>query len=121
MVRGIFFTDLVMATIRAPNGYGPQNAQPHTPPKCWPSDTRVLICMLIVTLYRKGRIRGAFQRFDKDKQGSVSLEQACDILQGYLGFSETKAKQTVDVHDKNKDGRIDYEEFLEFFSMMEEE
>jgi Ca2+-binding EF-hand superfamily protein len=54
-------------------------------------------------LSRKNRIRGAFQQFDKNKQGSVSLDQACDIMQGYLGFSEAKAKQTVEVYDKNNE------------------
>ncbi|KAK2168878.1 hypothetical protein LSH36_13g01000 [Paralvinella palmiformis] len=69
----------------------------------------------------KGRIRAAFQLFDKEQQGYVTLEQACQILQGYLGFSKAKANDTIQLYDKNKDGKIDYEEFLEFFSMIEEE
>ena len=51
----------------------------------------------------------------------MTLEQAQEILQGLLGFSEQKCTQTIEMYDKNGDGKIDYEEFLEFYSMLEEE
>ena len=51
----------------------------------------------------------------------MSLDQARHILKGYLGFSDDKTNRTLDVYDINKDGKIDYEEFAAFYSMIEEE
>lgn len=70
---------------------------------------------------RKEKIRKAFKKFDEGGHGYVSDEHARQILQDYLGFSEQKSLKAIETYDKNKDGRIDYEEFLEFFTMMEEE
>jgi len=70
---------------------------------------------------KKAKIREAFRHFDKEHAGSVKNEHAAEIMQGMLGFSESRSQKALEIYDKNKDGRIDYEEFLEFYSMLEEE
>ncbi len=72
-------------------------------------------------IFRKSKIRQAFRHFDMEGKGYVTYKEAEQILQGLLGFSSEKCKTTIEAYDKNKDGKIDYEEFLEFYSMLEEE
>ena len=76
---------------------------------------------MLLVLYRKDRVRQTFRKFDTDEKGFVTLDQAKEILEGLLGFSPEKCGQTIEMYDKNHDGKIDYEEFLEFYSMLEEE
>merc|ERR1712004_121500 len=70
---------------------------------------------------KKAKIREAFRHFDKEHAGSVRNEDAAEIMQGMLGFSESRCQRALAIYDKNQDGKIDYEEFLEFYSMLEEE
>ena len=62
-----------------------------------------------------------FRRFDTTGQGYVTFSQAQSVLEDMLGFSSKKCARTIQAYDKNKDGKIDYEEFMEFYTMMEEE
>ena len=75
----------------------------------------------VVNFSRKSQIRQSFQRFDRDGCGYVSLGQAQHILMDLLGFSEQKCQDAIETYDKDHNGKIDYEEFVEFFSMVEEE
>lgn len=43
------------------------------------------------------------------------------ILRELLGYSEEKCRQAIKMYDKNKDGNIDYEEFIDFYAMVEHE
>ena len=43
------------------------------------------------------------------------------ILGSLMSFPSERCKKTIELYDKNNDGHIDYEEFLQFYSMMEEE
>jgi len=69
----------------------------------------------------KAKIHQAFQDFDEDGLGFVANDRARYILSELLGFSEERSKKTVEMFDKNKDGNIDYEEFIDFYSMIEQE
>ena len=62
-----------------------------------------------------------FRRFDTEGNGYVSFAQAQNVLEDMLGFSSEKCAKTIEAYDKNGDGKIDYEEFMEFYTMMEEE
>ena len=66
-------------------------------------------------------IRQSFQRFDQDGHGHVTLDQARHILTDLLGFSPQKCQNAIDTYDKDGDGTIDYEEFVDFYAMVEEE
>ena len=83
--------------------------------------THVILQWSTYSPLRKAKIRKAFQHFDKDRKGYVSNEEAEQILQGMLGFSHERCKKAIETLDKNQDGKIDYEEFLGFYSMLEEE
>lgn len=69
----------------------------------------------------KAKIHQAFQDFDEDGLGFVTNDRARQILSELLGFSEEKSEKTVETFDRNKDGNIDYEEFIDFYSMIEQE
>ena len=71
--------------------------------------------------FRKARIRETFKKFDANEVGNVSNVDAEIILGQLMGFSKEKCKATIESYDKNKDGNIDYEEFVEFYSLLEEE
>ncbi|ELT90122.1 hypothetical protein CAPTEDRAFT_218741 [Capitella teleta] len=70
---------------------------------------------------RKTRVKEMFRKFDLEGEGSVSFEQAQNVLENMLGFSSEKCRRTIEDYDKDKDGKIDYEEFAEFYTMMEQE
>lgn len=69
----------------------------------------------------KAKIHQAFQDFDEDGLGFVTNDRAREILSELLGFSEEKSRKTIEMYDRNKDGNIDYEEFIDFYSMIEQE
>ncbi len=51
----------------------------------------------------------------------MSYEEADEILQGMLGFSASRSKSTIERYDTDANGKIDYEEFLRLYTMIEEE
>ena len=77
--------------------------------------------MFCLYYFRKAQIRHSFKRFDSVDCGFVSLEQARHILIDLLGFSEEKCAHAIDIYDKDGNGQIDYEEFVDFYAMVEEE
>lgn len=54
-----------------------------------------------------------FNEFDKDKSGSVSVAEAKPILRK-VGLSDEEIEDLVAKHDTNKDGELQYDEFVSF-------
>ena len=54
-----------------------------------------------------------FDEFDKDKNGSVSVDEARPILRK-LGLSDVDIEALIRKHDTNKDGELQYNEFVSF-------
>ena len=61
-------------------------------------------------------IIGAFQVFDKNHNGVLSISEFKHILM-HLGqkFTEEEVNEIFDESDLNKDGNLDYREFVEFW------
>lgn len=69
----------------------------------------------------RAKVRQAFEEFDEDRVGFATNCRAANILSGILGFSEERSIEIVEKYDMNKDGKIDFEEFIDFYSMIEQE
>ena len=54
-----------------------------------------------------------FEEFDKDGSGTVSVEEAKLMLRK-LNIPDEEAETLVAIHDRNKDGELQYEEFVSF-------
>ncbi|XP_062186206.1 calcium-dependent protein kinase 12-like isoform X3 [Phragmites australis] len=55
----------------------------------------------------------AFQYFDKDNSGYITRDELEQAMAEYGMGDEASIKEVLDEVDKDKDGRIDYEEFVE--------
>uniref|UniRef100_A0ACD5USF4 Uncharacterized protein n=1 Tax=Avena sativa TaxID=4498 RepID=A0ACD5USF4_AVESA len=55
----------------------------------------------------------AFQYFDKDNSGYISRDELEQAMTEYGMGDEANIKEVLDEVDKDKDGNIDYEEFVE--------
>ncbi|NP_001357651.1 calcium-dependent protein kinase [Zea mays] len=55
----------------------------------------------------------AFQHFDKDDSGYITRDELEQAMAEYGVGDEASIKEVLDEVDKDKDGRIDYEEFVE--------
>ncbi|WVZ86714.1 hypothetical protein U9M48_033457 [Paspalum notatum var. saurae] len=55
----------------------------------------------------------AFQHFDKDDSGYITRDELEQAMAEYGMGDEASIKEVLDEVDKDKDGRIDYEEFVE--------
>ncbi|CAD6221456.1 unnamed protein product [Miscanthus lutarioriparius] len=55
----------------------------------------------------------AFQHFDKDDSGYITRDELEQAMAEYGISDEASIKEVLDEVDKDKDGRIDYEEFVE--------
>lgn len=59
----------------------------------------------------------AFQLFDKDKNGFISIDEFKCILElVQTNFNQEEVKEIFDMTDVNKDGKIDYREFVTFWN-----
>jgi len=70
---------------------------------------------------KKARIRKTFHHFDADMKGHVSIADAEQIMKGMLGFSDERCRKAIELYDRNKEGKIIYEDFVGFYTMLEEE
>lgn len=61
-------------------------------------------------------IKNVFQRYDKDKSGFVTVNEAHDVLKSELGYTESEARMLMKTYDRNGDGHLNYEEFVAFYS-----
>lgn len=74
----------------------------------------IAACMYSQDYNQENQIKQAFQYFDKDNSGTISAEELRQCLQ-----SEDQTLTDEDINklicevDENKDGLIDYKEFLE--------
>ena len=54
-----------------------------------------------------------FKEFDKDNSGSISVREAKLMLRK-LGIPDGEIETLVAIYDKNRDGELQYEEFVSF-------
>lgn len=63
----------------------------------------------------KANIFDIFMQYDTDRNGYVSYEEAHEVLKDMLGFPREKSIKLCRMCDKNNDGRLSYEEFVDFY------
>ena len=61
-----------------------------------------------------------FGRYDADKDGLISVEEAHQVLHKELGFTQERSRAMVKKFDLNQDGMVSYIEFAEFYLAVEE-
>ena len=62
---------------------------------------------------RAEQVREMFKEFDKDNSGAISMSEAKLMLRR-LRIPDSEVETLVAIHDKNQDGELQYEEFVEF-------
>jgi Ca2+-binding EF-hand superfamily protein len=63
-------------------------------------------------------INEAFKVFDRDSNGMISLDEMKSILLNFSKkFSEEEIEEIFNEVDINRDGNIDYQEFIEFYKL----
>ena len=55
-----------------------------------------------------------FGKFDADGNSEVTYDEAQAVLKG-LSFTDSQIQDLFLIHDVNKDGRLQYEEFVQFW------
>ena len=70
----------------------------------------------IKVFLKEERLYEAFSAFDKDNDGKITKEEILSVLK-LEPSSDTFVKDLIKNADKNKDGAIDYKEFLEFMGL----
>lgn len=73
--------------------------------------------MFFFSLYRIEEVRNAFQKCDKDSDGFITLDDLSKATKEIEGHSiaEDQLQLWIDHVDKNKDGKVDYSEFMLIF------
>ena len=61
-----------------------------------------------------------FAKYDRNKDGMISIDEAHDVLHKELGFNKNKSLAAIERFDLNKDGQVSYIEFAEFYIAVEE-
>ena len=56
--------------------------------------------------------------FDEDGDGFVTVSEAHYVLEQVLGYSVEQTKKLFGAADKNNDGKLNKDEFIEFFFKM---
>ncbi|ELU11100.1 hypothetical protein CAPTEDRAFT_209387 [Capitella teleta] len=64
----------------------------------------------------KKRIQQSFREFDMDDKGFVSMEDAQRTMASY-GFSDNEIVSLFNLHDRNQDNLLNYEEFISFWGV----
>jgi Ca2+-binding EF-hand superfamily protein len=65
-------------------------------------------------VFRIAEIKTVFSQFDVNGDGVVSIGEAKAAMKG-MNFSEAEIEMLVDTYDVNRDGRLQYEEFVKFW------
>ena len=65
--------------------------------------------------YSQSQIDAAFRKFDRDNKGYVTVHDAKAIMRNF-GFSDFEIEGLVRIHDKNRDGKLQYNEFTSFWT-----
>ncbi len=76
--------------------------------------------MIFYLCYRQQQMQEMFRRFDKDGNGFISIAEAHQVLAHVLGTTWEKSKDLVNQFDVNRDGRLSYNEFITFYSKIEQ-
>ena len=71
-------------------------------------------------MVRRKEVEEAFRRYDTGKTGSISLKEAHVVLESRLGFGKDASKRLVRMCDKNRDGQLSYDEFVDFYFRVKE-
>jgi len=72
-----------------------------------------LVLFVFIVLYRIDGVRKMFDELDQDKSGSVSLSEMKLTLHS-LGLNDNEIEALVAQHDKNRDGELQFDEFVQF-------
>lgn len=64
---------------------------------------------------RLAEVEAAFNDFDSDGDGRISLDEAHVVLESVLGFSKDASRRLVRVCDTNRDGSLSFDEFVDFY------
>ena len=77
---------------------------------------------LIITssCFRKLEMFDKFGKYDSNRDGLISVQEAHKVLQEELGLTEERSRSLVAKFDFNKDGAVSYVEFAEFYLAVEE-
>lgn len=74
----------------------------------------IAACMYSQDYSQERQIRQAFQYFDKDNSGTISADELRMCLQSEdQTLTDDEINRLISEVDENKDGLIDYKEFLE--------
>lgn len=71
-------------------------------------------------LSRSEAIRSAFEETDADKSGYISLLEAQSVLKKKFNFPPDQTRRLMQACDKNNDGELSYNEFVEFYEAVYE-
>lgn len=71
-----------------------------------------------MNIFRKNDLIEKFQLMDKDGSQSISFDEAKCVLKDY-NFSDEDVKNLFNLHDTNKDGVLQFGEFLRFWQNVE--
>lgn len=75
---------------------------------------RALLTNTLCSVYRIAEIGDIFRSFDANGDGVVSVTEAKDAMRN-LNFSDAEIEMLVDTYDVNRDGKLQYEEFIKFW------
>lgn len=64
------------------------------------------------------KVKAAFSKYDKDKNGFVSVDEARLVFLGEMGFNEDQAERLTLIYDRDGDGRLNYNEFAGFYELI---
>jgi len=73
----------------------------------------LFIVLVLLNACRIDRVRQMFDELDVDKSGSVSLAEMKPTLYS-LGLADDEIESLVARHDKNRDGELQFDEFVQF-------
>ena len=65
--------------------------------------------------FRREELQKMFKKFDLDKDSHVTYEEARWVLHDF-GFTDQQVMELMEIHDVNKDGRLQYQEFVHFWN-----
>jgi len=78
---------------------------------------------MVLSQLEKNKLRKAFKVFDDDDSGHLTVDEMVNIFTregGGAPLPETVAKALIDEFDKDGNGKLDVEEFIECWSMIGE-